>query len=99
MKLYIAGPITGVSDYKENFAKMEQIAKDDGYDVINPARILCEMPESTTHKEYMEVCFTLLTQADAVIFLKGWENSIGAKMEFDFATRSGKTICFEAALA
>ena len=38
MKVYIAGPITGVSNYKENFQEAEDRLKED-FDVYNPVKI------------------------------------------------------------
>lgn len=95
MKIYIAGPITGVAGYKEHFEATEQAVLKAGHEVINPAKILAEMPSSTTHKQYMDVCYALLAQADGVLFLEGWEHSMGAEMEFKYATRMKKIICFE----
>ena len=38
MKLYIAGPITGVPDYEERFKKAEEDLKAMGHTVINPVK-------------------------------------------------------------
>ena len=32
---------------------------------------------------------------DAIYFLDGWEDSAGAKIEFDYACRKNKGICFK----
>ena len=37
MRVYIAGPITGIMDYKEKFIKAEKQLKEMGHIVINPA--------------------------------------------------------------
>lgn len=38
MKLYIAGPITGVPDYAERFKRAEEDLKAMGHTVINPVK-------------------------------------------------------------
>ena len=43
------------------------------------------MPEDTTWDEYMKVSLTLLQMADAIYMLDGWEDSKGARQEYDMA--------------
>lgn len=81
-KFYISGPITGTDDYMERFARAEEYLKSKGYEVINPAKVNSMMPESTTWEEYMEMSLCMLGLCDAVYFLKGWEKSRGAMVEF-----------------
>lgn len=47
MKIYIAGPITGIPDYKERFAKAEAELKAKGHAVMNPAAL----PEGFEYSE------------------------------------------------
>ena len=37
--IYISGPITGTSDYMERFEKAEKELIENGYSVINPAKV------------------------------------------------------------
>ena len=84
-KIYISGPITGVDDYLENFKKAECKWKLRGYIVVNPARILKEMPEETTYEEYMEIAMKLLSMCDNIYMMNGWEQSRGANREYGYA--------------
>ena len=95
MKVYISGPITGQNNYRERFAAAEEILKKAGYEPINPAEELAEMPVNTTHDEYMERAIALLAMCEGIYMLEGWENSKGAHIEFEYATRHKLTICFE----
>lgn len=89
MKVYIAGPITGVFDYKQKFKAAEEKVKEMGHIAINPSFL----PEGL--HDYMGICIAMLDQADAILLLKGWENSVGANTELVHATESGKRILHE----
>lgn len=95
MKIYISGPITGTKNYMERFKRAEETLKAEGHTVINPAKVNAELPEGTTHKEYMKISLCMLDMCEAVFMLKGWEESKGAGMEFEYATLNKITIIFE----
>ena len=92
MKIYISGPITGIKDYKRNFAAVEKRLKAKGHEVINPAKLGLVLPKSTTHREHMDICISMLRMCDAIYFLDGWEESEGAKEEHMAAKVMGKWI-------
>ena len=85
MKVYISGAITGTKDYMKRFSEAEEDLTRLGYEVINPAKANATLPKGTTHDEYMEMSFCMLDMCDAIYFLEGWENSLGANMEYGFA--------------
>lgn len=95
MKIYISGPITGVDGYLKRFDLAENALVAAGYEVVNPAKVNRYLPESTTHDQYMEMSFVMLEMCDTVFFLEGWENSKGARMEFEYALERGYTMTFE----
>lgn len=96
MKIYISGKITGTEDYIERFAKAEKELIEQGYEVINPARISTCLP-TLEHEEYMRIDFALLEVCDAIYMLKGWGDSRGAREEYIQAVQEDKLILFEEA--
>ena len=81
LRVYISGPIAGTSDYIKRFEEAEDDLKEQGYAVINPARICSSMPKDTTEDEYMELCTVLLGLCDKMYVLKNWEQSDGVREE------------------
>lgn len=92
-RIYLSGPITGNTDYIEDFDKAEEDVYDlfDGADnvtVINPAGLRYVMPDGATWDEYMEMCMSLLDliAGDGIIYmLPGWQKSPGACVEYGYA--------------
>jgi len=94
-RIYISGPITGTKGYLKHFAAAEHKLKDLGHEVINPARNGYVMPASSTHEEYMKVCLAQLSCCNAILMLKGWKESKGAREEFCYAVDHTMPIIFE----
>ena len=78
--IYISGPITGVPDYYKAFEAMEDELSALGYIPLSPSRL----PKGMTSAQYMRICFAMIDTADAVLFLEGWENSMGSRLERDY---------------
>ena len=95
MRVYISGPITGTTDYLERFDRMEALLRQQGFSVINPARVNAMMPKDLTHEEYMAMSLTMLELADMVYFLRGWQKSKGCQTEWDAAVAQGHCIMYE----
>lgn len=95
-RIYIAGPISGRDrvDYIQHFARAEETLENDGYTVINPARVTDALP-SMSHAEYMAICLRLLSMCDNIYMLEGWRKSLGASMEYGYAQGRGMKIMFE----
>lgn len=91
MKIYLAGPITGIPNYKEIFAKEEVSINALGHTVMNPAIL----PEGFTQDEYMVVCYAMMDVCEGVYFLKGWEKSKGAQLEWLYAKETGRVMIEE----
>ena len=95
MKIYISGAITGTDDYMERFAKAEKELTEQGYSVVNPAKVNAQLPEDTSYEEYMNICFCMLDMCDNICMLKDWEKSCGANRELGYAIAKKKTVFYE----
>lgn len=94
-KIYISGPITGTQDYMKNFDKAKKELKSVGFSVVNPAKVLSQMPADTEYEEYMDMAMMMLSMCDSIYMLKGWEKSTGANREYGYALASDITIMRE----
>ena len=90
-KIYIAGKVRGLKNYREVFAKAEKELKAQGYITLNPA----ELPEGMNGEDYMRICIPMLEVADAIFLLSNWKDSEGAKVEKAYAELQGKEIIYQ----
>lgn len=90
-KTYIAGRISNYEGYKEHFQREEEKLKEKGHIVLNPA----VLPKGLSQEEYMRICIPMLNIADSIYMLKGWESSVGAKIEHSLAVQARKNIYYE----
>lgn len=95
MKIYISGAITGTDDYTERFARAEKQLTEQGYSVVNPAKVNAQLPEDISYEEYMKMSFCMLTMCDSIYMLKGWGKSCGANREYGYAMAKDMIIMYE----
>lgn len=91
MKVYIAGPMTGLPDL--NFPAFHGMAawyRGMGYEVVNPAEIV--MDQTTGWVECMRADIKELVTCDAIALLPGWEKSKGATLEHHIAKALGMVV-------
>lgn len=89
MKIYIAGPMTGVKEF--NYPAFKQAAEEiraNGHTVYSPAEIVPPFPDfaKSLGKRglwiwYMKKAIRFLLKADVIILLPGWKTSAGAMIE------------------
>lgn len=93
-KVYISGPITGTKDYLEKFEDIETALPliHQGVEVINPAKVNANLPESTTWEEYMRMSLCMLSMCDGIYMMEGWQQSRGATLEYAYAKGMGITL-------
>ena len=84
MKLYIAGPMSGLPDlnFPAFFAAAAQL-RALGHSVVNPAEI--DQGKNPTWVSCMRKDIPRLIQCDAVVLLPGWATSRGAGLELHIA--------------
>ena len=93
---YLSGPMRGFPQW--NFPAFDRNAaflRDNGWKIISPAEVDREIGFDETDETavFTEADFEVairrdyvaLTEADAIIFMPGWEKSTGAKLESTFA--------------
>ncbi|MBF7097595.1 DUF4406 domain-containing protein [Alkalibacter sp. M17DMB] len=86
-KIYIAGKITGDSNYRKKFNAKAKELEDLGYVVLNPAIL----PDGFDYEEYMHICLAMLDVCDTVYFLEDFSKSPGALREQIKAVQEDKT--------
>ena len=84
--VYISGPISGVMNYKENFAEAENLLTGAGQIAINPAY----MPEGLKYDDYFPTCYAQIAVSNALCFLPDYSKSTGAAREAKKARNNKK---------
>lgn len=95
MRVCISGAITGIKNYKEQFAKAQNELEKQGFEVINPTLFDKGMPQGTTYEEYMKLDLFLLDMCDAIYMLDNWKKSCGANREYGYALAKDKITMYE----
>ncbi len=93
MKIYIAGPMTGIKDHNfPAFNKQAKYLRSLGFEVVNPAEL--DAGETLSHPwdYYLRRDLKKLVDCEAVVLLEGWEYSKGANLEYHVANSLGMTI-------
>lgn len=93
-RVYISGPISGVSNYRKRFDDAERKLILNGYKVINPS-CMDDVIINGDYEDYMKADIFLLSMCDVIYMLKGWEKSRGANREYGYALAKGMEIMFE----
>lgn len=93
MKFFISGKITGDSDYQKKFADVETALVKKGHSVMNPAWLKDE--KEFSWDDYMIVSESMQRICEAVFFLPSWEDSKGAKKEYERAVFRNQKKFFE----
>jgi len=97
LKVYISGPISGATAYRQSFKKAVEYLKHLGYDVVDPSII--DPPTKETIFEswdyYMREAIKLMMDCDRIYMLEGWEDSEGARLEQMIAIRLDMPCLYE----
>ena len=91
MRVFLSGPITNDPNYKEHFGSVAEKLTAKGHVVLNPAIL----PKGLETEEYMSLGLDMMDLCDCICMLKGWKDSRGANVEYEYAKYCGKIISFE----
>lgn len=97
MLIYVAGPYSGDVDQNIANACVRSIPLwEAGHTVICPHMNSANLEETCTltHAQWLSRCISLLARCDAVALIEGWESSVGARNEVDYAKRHGIPIFY-----
>lgn len=91
MKIYIAGPMTGLKDFNypafnAEAARLRAL----GHEVLNPAEN--PAPPCGSWAGYMRLALRQLIECECVVLLPGWIESKGAMIERNLAQALGMAI-------
>ena len=91
MKIYVAGPMTGLMfmnfpAFNAEAARLRTL----GHEVINPAEI--NPDKSMPWTDCMRADIAALVTCEAIVLLPGWRESKGATLEHHIAERLGMQV-------
>jgi hypothetical protein len=94
MRVYIAGPMTGMPEYNHPafFAAEDQL-RSMGYSPINPARQFSRGVE-LPYEVYLRTAIQMVIISDAICLLPGWRRSKGAQLERHIADALGMEVMY-----
>lgn len=98
MRLYLAGPMTGLPD--RNFPAFHAEAarlRELGHDVVNPAEIYAANP-GADWAACMKADIPQLLTCDGIALLRNWDKSKGARLEHHIATELGMFVSLSASM-
>lgn len=82
-RVFISGPISGVTDFKKNFSEAAKLIEKMGDTPYNPA--VMDLGEDAMPADYLIECLAELLYSDGIYFLPGAEESKGSLIERAFA--------------
>jgi hypothetical protein len=78
IKVYVSGPITGISDYRYRFYQAAKYLYEHGYAPILP---LQREVKGKQWRDYMKVAILRMLKCNAYYQLEGWHKSLGCNVE------------------
>lgn len=95
-KLYLAGPITGVSNAKAKFELAKNNLERYGFIVVTPFEN--GLSDKATYEQHMAADFKLIDKCDSIALMPGWSGSVGCMMELERCLYKDKvfvySLCF-----
>ena len=105
-RIFIAGPMRGYENYNfKKFDHIEELLRQLGFDIVNPARISRKFKESEVNSDIAVYNKMVDMQQDAertcntILLLDGWQWSEGVKLEVRTASELGMQFLLESDIA
>ncbi len=94
MKVYISGKISGLDfeEVKKRFLEAEEFLESLGIQAVNPLKNGLSVNDDWIKHLCRDI--ELLYECSHIYMMDGWQESIGACIEYDFAIRTGKPVLF-----
>jgi hypothetical protein len=99
MLIYLSGPMTGYEN--DNIPMFEDVARkvrrwplDEIKDIVVPHEVTKDMPRDSNWKEFVKADIKAMLDCDAILLLKGWGESKGARLELHIALELGMKVYF-----
>lgn len=89
-RIYIAGPVTGVSGYEEHFRKAADLLRSKGFEPVDPTEP--GLVPGASYRFYIDRGLRLLEDCEFIAMLPGSEKSKGARLELHYAVLVGMPI-------
>ena len=92
MKIMISQPMKGKTEkeIKEERAELVRKLTEEGHEIVET--VFEDFDCYVSPIGYLARSIECLDEADAVVFMKGWENARGCLIEYDVALKYGKFI-------
>lgn len=95
--IYVAGPFRATTQWRimQNVKRAEDVSLKLwklGYAVICPHTMTQHFQDECPDEVWLKGCLELMTRADAIYLLKGWENSEGSIAELKIAREIGLAV-------
>lgn len=99
MKIYIAGPMSGIPEWNfPAFARAAAALREAGYTVVSPHEMHKSSDDQSTQQpwaELMKSALRAMLTCDSIYLLHGWTNSKGARIEWRLAQDLGFNILYQ----
>jgi len=92
--VYLCGPVTGTTGYRERFAAAGELLHDIGFSnvIFNPVEIAEIHMMGKSEREILDFLMQYIEISASLCHLPGWGNSEGAKEETAYAQKLGLVI-------
>ena len=95
MIVYISGNTSCSNNYERQFANAEKWLTEKGYQVINPISVLAPIKDIINPSQQTSIKVQLITYANAILMLNGWQASKDATFELQVAKAIDKKIMYQ----